>query len=180
MRLFAETGLRVAEAGIDLVREVAATVSAESPALAGRLGAARDAAAAALASFQSDLARWLDTGSDSFALGEDDFDFRLHFEHALRDTAPELWRYGHHLQQEIEADLVARARRLKDGGSWHSVVDRLRADHPTATTLVQGYAREMARARISRPDWPWPTAAQRLPTPALAPPSVPYTTVRPY
>jgi len=80
-------------------------------------------------------------------MGEDDFDYRLHFEHALRDTAPELWRYGHHLQQEIEADLAVRARRLQDGGDWHAVVDRLRADHPTAATLVQSYAREMARAR---------------------------------
>jgi len=147
VRLFAETALRVAEGGIELVREVAATVAGESPALAPRLRAAGDAGVAALTSFQSDLGRWLDTGSDSFAMGEDDFDYRLHFEHALRDTAPELWRYGHHLQQEIEADLAVRARRLQDGGDWHAVVDRLRADHPTAATLVQSYAREMARAR---------------------------------
>jgi len=147
VRLFAETALRVAEGGIELVREVAATVAGESPAVAPRLRAAGDAGVAALTSFQSDLGRWLDTGSDSFAMGEDDFDYRLHFEHALRDTAPELWRYGHHLQQEIEADLAVRARRLQDGGDWHAVVDRLRADHPTAATLVQSYAREMARAR---------------------------------
>jgi len=147
VRLFAETALRVAEGGIELVREVAATVAGESPALAPRLRAAGDAGVAALTSFQGDLGRWLDTGSDSFAMGEDDFDYRLHFEHALRDTAPELWRYGHHLQQEIEADLAVRARRLQDGGDWHAVVDRLRADHPTAATLVQSYAREMARAR---------------------------------
>jgi len=147
VRLFAETALRVAEGGIELVREVAATVAGESPAVAPRLRAAGDAGVAALTSFQGDLGRWLDTGSDSFAMGEDDFDYRLHFEHALRDTAPELWRYGHHLQQEIEADLAVRARRLQDGGDWHAVVDRLRADHPTAATLVQSYAREMARAR---------------------------------
>jgi uncharacterized protein (DUF885 family) len=146
-RVFAETALRVVEGGIELVQEVRATMADQAPDFAARLGAAGDAAVAALASFRSDLGQWLDTGSDSFALGEDDFNFRLHFEHALRDTAPELWRYGHHLQQEIEADLAARARRLHSSGGWHAVVDRLRADHPTAETLVESYAREMARAR---------------------------------
>src|SRR2546430_5179598 len=50
------------------------------------------AAAAAMAAFAHHLERWLESASDQFALGEDDFNFHLHYEHALRDTAPELWR----------------------------------------------------------------------------------------
>jgi uncharacterized protein (DUF885 family) len=178
VRVFAETALRITEGGIQLVREVGATVAAEAPAFAVQVGAAADAAVAALASFRGDLGQWLDTGSERFALGEDDFEFRLHFEHALRDTAPELWRYGHHLQQEIEADLAARARRLRDNGSWHAVVDRLRADHPTAGTLVESYAKEMARARdfvANRKLAPIPAAPlDVISTPAFMRPLIPF------
>jgi len=48
-------------------------------------------------------------GTEQFAIGEESFNFLLHYQHALRDTAPELWRYGLRLKEEIEADLV-RAR----------------------------------------------------------------------
>jgi uncharacterized protein (DUF885 family) len=178
VRVFAETALRVIEGGIQLVQEVGAAVADQTPAFAPQLRAAGDAAVAALASFRTDLGQWLDTGSDAFALGEDDFNFRLHFEHALRDTAPELWRYGHHLQQEIEADLATRARRLQGNGSWQAVVERLRADHPTPGELVQSYAREMARARdfvAERQLAPIPDAPlDVIPTPAFMRPVIPF------
>jgi uncharacterized protein (DUF885 family) len=70
----------------------------------------------------------------------------MHFEHALRDTAPELWRYGHHLVEEVEADLAARAARLGEP-RWQELVDRLRTDHPDERALVGAYAAEMGRAR---------------------------------
>src|SRR3989454_957565 len=100
-----------------------------------------------MAAFAHDLERWLESASDQFALGEEDFNFPLHYAHALRDTAPELWRYGLHLKEEIEADLQGRAVRLDGGRGWRDLVDRLRADHPPAAALVDAYAREMARAR---------------------------------
>ena len=65
----------------------------------------------------------------------------------MRDTAPELWRYGLHLKEEIEADLRVRAARLDGGSPWPEVADRLRANHPSAAELVDAYAKEMARAR---------------------------------
>ena len=147
VRVFVATALQVIEGGLDLVKQVAATVAERAPEQAERLAAATDAAVAALGAFTRDLWRWLETASDHFALGEDDFNFRLHYEHVLRDTAPELWRYGLHLKEEVEADLAARARRLDGRGRWHDVVDRLRAEHPTEETLVDAYAREMTRAR---------------------------------
>src|SRR3989449_6029365 len=81
-----------------------------------------------MTAFAHDLERWLDTAGDEFALGEDDFNFHLHYEHALRDTAPELWRYGLHLKEELEADLARRAARMDGGPGWQDVADRLRAD----------------------------------------------------
>src|SRR5256886_10276625 len=96
--------------------------------------------------FERDLERWLETASEEFALGEEDFNFHLHYEHALRDTAPELWRYGMHLKEELEADLARRAARFDGGKRWQDVADRLRADHPPAAALVAAYAEEMRPA----------------------------------
>src|SRR6266705_260039 len=156
---------------LSLVREVAAG-------LGERVAAAADAAAAAMAAFAHDLERWLESASDQFALGEDDFNFHLHYEHALRDTAPELWRYGLHLKEELEVDLAARAKRLDKSKTWQDVADRLRADHPPASALVDAYSGEMARARdfvathglVAIPDAPLDV----VPTPAFMRPIIPF------
>jgi uncharacterized protein (DUF885 family) len=185
VRVFVETAQRVAEGGLLLVQEAGAGVAGAGPEHAARLAAAAQRASTALAGFQRDLERWLDTATDGFALGEDDFNFRLHYEHALRDTAPELWRYGLHLKEEIEADLAQRASRLDGragrgarGSGWHAVADRLRADHPAAGGLVEAYAREMARARdfvAERDLAPIPDARlDVVPTPAFMRPIIPF------
>ncbi len=171
VRVFVETALRVNEGGLSLVREVGAG-------LGERVAAAADAAAAAMAAFAHDLERWLEGASDQFALGEDDFNFHLHYEHALRDTAPELWRYGLHLKDELESDLGARAARLDRGKGWQDVAERLRADHPPASALVDAYAGEMARARdfvATRGLAPIPDAPlDVVPTPAFMRPIIPF------
>jgi Bacterial protein of unknown function (DUF885) len=171
VRVFVETALQVNVGGLALVREVGSAGGE-------RVAAAAEQAAAALVAFGRDLERWLDTASDAFALGEDAFNFHLHYEHALRDTAPELWRYGLHLKEEVEADLARRATRLNGGKSWHEVADRLRADHPSAAGLVDAYAREMARARdfvAARGLAPIPAAPlDVVPTPAFMRPVIPF------
>jgi len=73
VRVFVATALQVIEGGLDLVKQVAATVAERAPEQAERLAAATDAAVAALGAFTRDLWRWLETASDHFALGEDDF-----------------------------------------------------------------------------------------------------------
>lgn len=179
VRLFVETALQVNAGGLALVREIAAgELPGITPEQRDRLVAAAQDATAAMQAFTRDLERWLDTASDGFALGEDEFNFRLHYEHALRDTAPELWRYGHHLKEEVQADLAQRAARWNHGKSWQDVADRLRADHPTAPELVEAYAREMARARdfvaardlAAIPDAPLDV----VPTPAFMRPVIPF------
>jgi uncharacterized protein (DUF885 family) len=173
-----ETALRINEGGLALVREVVTALTGVAPAEAQRVGAAAEAAAAALSRFAHDLERWLESASDQFALGEDDFNFHLHYEHALRDTAPELWRYGLHLKEEVEADLARRAARFDGGKRWQDVSDRLRADHPAAAALVASYAEEMRRARdfvaarglAAIPDAPLDV----VPTPAFMRPIIPF------
>ncbi|HXM38397.1 MAG TPA: DUF885 domain-containing protein [Gemmatimonadales bacterium] len=178
VRVFVETALRMSEGGRLLVREVATALAAQAPMHAARLAAAADKARAALTTFDHDLERWLETGTDHFAIGEEAFNFLLHYQHALRDTAPELWRYGLRLKEEVEADLVRLAARLDGGRPWPEIVDKLRADHPSANELVDAYAKEMARARdfvAARRLAPIPEAPLGvIPTPAFMRPVIPY------
>src|SRR5439155_1808443 len=74
VRGFVGTALRINDGGLSLVREVGA-------ALGERVAVAADAATAAMGAFAHDLERWLEGASDQFALGEDDFNFHLHYEH---------------------------------------------------------------------------------------------------
>ncbi len=116
VRVFVETALRMTEGGRLLIKELAAALGAQAPMHAARLTTAAEQASAALRQLDSNLERWLEMGTEQFAIGEDAFNFLLHYQHALRDTAPELWRYGLHLKEEIEADLVRLAKRLNGGG----------------------------------------------------------------
>jgi len=157
---------------------IAVGAASLAPDQAARLAAAADGAGAALAGFAHDLERWLESASDRAALGEDLFNFRLHYEHALRDTAPELWRYGLHLKEEIEGELARLAARLGNGGRWQDVADGLRGDHPDAASLVKLYRDEMARAREfvrARELAPIPDAPLSVvPTPPFMRPLIPF------
>ncbi len=58
----------------------------------------------AVAAFRENLGRWMEGRAGHIGVGEDAFNFHLHYEHALRDTAPELWRYAHRLVDEPPQD----------------------------------------------------------------------------
>src|SRR5712692_4928915 len=148
VRVFVETAVRMTEGGRLLVRELAAALGAQAPMHAARLNTAAEQAGIALTEFDANLARWLELGTEEYAIGEEAFNFLLHYQHALKDTAPELWRYGLRLKEEIETDLVRLAKRLDgDGRPWPELVDKLRGDHPNPSELVKAYSQEMARAR---------------------------------
>ncbi|OYV72304.1 MAG: hypothetical protein B7Z72_05055, partial [Gemmatimonadetes bacterium 21-71-4] len=88
-----------------------------------------------------------DRADGDFAIGRTQFDFRLHFEHALRDSAPALLRYGETLVRDVQGDLEARAEALAPGVPWRALIGRLRANHPARGDLVAAYAAAMERAR---------------------------------
>src|SRR5256885_21993 len=69
VRLHAETALRMAEAGLVLIKEIPAAVAAEVPAETERVTAGAAAAAAALTDFPHRLGRRSGTGSDLLAAG---------------------------------------------------------------------------------------------------------------
>lgn len=149
-QVFTETALSVAEGGRRLLREAvpafAATVGAEARrAVEDVIAPARDA----LEDFIGFLGGELMHRSDGdFAIGRDAFDFRLHFEHALRETAPELLRYGERLVADTQAELGRQAEALAPGKTWRELASHLRATtEPPGDTIVPAYAGQMERAR---------------------------------
>lgn len=148
-KVLTETALSVARGGLTLLTEAV-------PEFAGRLppDAARETletlipARQAFETFVEFLAGELSDRSDGdFAIGRAAFDFRLHYEHALRDTAPEVLRYGEALIKELDEDLARRAEALAGEIPWRALAARLREQHPAAGGLVGSYAAEMERAR---------------------------------
>ena len=180
-KIFTETALSVLKGGHGLVRdaipEFAATIPV--PAVREAIDAALPPVRDALRDFGDFLAGDLESRSDGdFAIGRDAFDFRLHYEHALRETAPELLRYGELLVAELEGDMVARAEALSPGTPWRELAERLRGQTPTIDGLVAHYAGEMERARafvedrglVRIPDGPLEVIA----TPAFMKPLIPF------
>lgn len=106
-------------------------------------------AEAALTRFGLALKTELATSDDihGFAIGEDQFNHRLHFEHVLQSSGPELWRYGMHLVEEVEASLDDCAREMEPGTGWRVLVERLRQQEPVPENAIAAYRASMERAR---------------------------------
>jgi uncharacterized protein (DUF885 family) len=175
-RVFVETAIGVVAGAEALIGEVAAQLRpAGDQGFDGAVTEARDAVHAFAAFLAKDQG---DSADGGYAIGEDAFNFRLHHEHALRAVAPELWRYGLHLAEEVEAELVAMAADIAPGTPWPDLVDRLRGTHPPADQLVTAYAEEMERARrfvverelVPVPDGPLDV----IETPSFLKPLIPY------
>jgi len=148
-RVFIGTASAMVESGRALPQAAAELAAAEAPDLAPELELACEDAETALQRFGLALTGELRVNPDdqSFAIGEEQFNRRLHHEHALQFTAPELYRYGLHLVQEVAAEVAALAREVDSTAPWRSVVDRLRADHPVKEDPLVAFRREMERAR---------------------------------
>ena len=127
--VFVDSALIMLGGGGQLIAQVTAAMADEEPALGERLRAAGRNALEALAAFGVALRDDVEPSPDplGFAIGEEQFSRRLHFEHALVSGAPELWRYGLHLQEETEEHLAALAAELGPT-PWRELVDRLRGD----------------------------------------------------
>jgi hypothetical protein len=144
--VFVRSAIDIAAGGVRLIDQVERELAPDGDAgFAAACAQGCDAVAGFARFLEDDLA---DGAGGDFAIGEDWFNFRLHYEHALRNTAPELWRYGLALVAEIEASIEQIAREIEPNVSWRDLAERLRADHPSADGLVDAYAKEMERARL--------------------------------
>ena len=145
--VFVDTSLGMLGGGGELVVQLVAALEAEAPELRADLQEAAGKALEALKRFGAALRDEIEPASDphAFAVGEDQFSRRLHYEHALTASAPELWRYGLHLQEETEAELAALAARM-GGRPWRELVEELRSDSPESDALLPVYRAELDRA----------------------------------
>ena len=145
--VFVDTALGMLGGGGELVVQLVAVLGAESPELRPELEKAAGDALAALKRFGTALRDEIEPAADphAFAVGEEQFSRRLHHEHALVSGAPELWRYGLHLQEETEAALTELAGRL-GGRGWREIVEELRGDTPEPEALLAVYRAELDRA----------------------------------
>lgn len=134
--------------GRALVREVAREHGRRRPELRQALMDAAADAEKALDRFATALDAEIapDPDERAFAIGDEQFDRRLHHEHAIRHGAPELWRYGMHLVEEVEREVAALAARIDPHAHWRDVVERARAERLTGDP-VELFAGEAARAR---------------------------------
>jgi hypothetical protein len=146
--VFVDTALGILGGGGELIVQLAATLGDEAPGLRSELQAAAGEALEALKRFGTALRDEIEPAEDpqSFAIGEEQFSRRLHHEHALAAGAPELWRYGLHLQEETTAQLTALAAELGPR-PWRELVDELRNDIPESDDLLAVYRAELDRAR---------------------------------
>lgn len=146
---FTETALQIAEGGRTLLADgIPAFAARTGPEVRAALTDALPAAREALEGFVAFLAgELLDRSDGDFAIGRDQFDFRLHYEHALHESATGVLRYGEALVREVEDELDRQAAALAPGTPWRALVERLRDEHPLASSLVDAYADEMERAR---------------------------------
>jgi hypothetical protein len=145
--VFVDTALGMLGGGGELVVQLVAALDPEVPELRADFQDAAGEALEALKRFGTALRGEIEPAADphAFAVGEEQFSRRLHHEHALVAGAPELWRYGLHLQEETEAELAALASRL-DGRSWREIVEELRGDAPEPEALLGVYRAELDRA----------------------------------
>jgi hypothetical protein len=145
--VFVDTALGMLGGGGELVVQLVAALDPEVPELRADFQDAAGKALEALKRFGTALRGEIEPAADphAFAVGEEQFSRRLHHEHALVAGAPELWRYGLHLQEETEAELAALASRL-DGRSWREIVEELRGDAPEPEALLGVYRAELDRA----------------------------------
>ena len=182
--VFVDTALSMLGGGGQLIAQVVSVFAGAAPELAADFKASGEGALRALVAFGAALRDEIEPSSNphAFAIGEEQFSRRLHFEHALNAGSGELWRYGLRLQEEVTGEIVALARRL-DSRPWRELVDQLRNDTPAPDHLLEAYRRELDRAHdfvlerdlVSVP----PAPVEVVPTPAFLAALTPFAAYEP-
>lgn len=147
-QVFLDTATAMAAAGPALFEAVAEAIRQADPTASAVVDDAQAEAEAAVARFGLALRGDLRAHHDdlSFAIGEEQFNRRLHHEHALQATAPELYRYGMHLTMEVARDVERIAREIDPSVSWRTVIERLRLSSPVGPDLHGAFQDATERA----------------------------------
>lgn len=182
--VFVDSALAALGGGGTLIAQAVGALRDAAPMLAGDLDEAGREALEALTAFGRALGSEIVPSDDprAYAVGEEQFERRLHHEHAIRGGAPELWRYGMRLIEDTEERLKAVAQELSGSDDWRSEIARLRTE-ASVTDVLAAYRDEAGRARafIQRaglvPETPVPL--EIVPTPAFLETIVPFAAYQP-
>ncbi|UCG87656.1 MAG: DUF885 domain-containing protein [Gemmatimonadota bacterium] len=141
-----EAAVDMSESGAALVEQAAAELHVSTdPDTSAACTKARES----LVAFSDHLRARLDDGEDAgIGIGEDAFNFRLHYQHALQASAPELWRFGQRLIDRAERELARVAASIDPGVAWPDLADKLRREHSVTDGLAAAYATEMERSYL--------------------------------
>ena len=147
--LFTDEAIELIPAARALPARLATAAGAWLPELGESLAAAARSADGAIALFGEQLRTGVTPTADptAYAIGEDEFNHRLHYEHALHATAPELWRWARHSVEELGAVVAAAADKVEKGRSAAEVAVRLRREHPAGPDAQLRFLQDVARAR---------------------------------
>ena len=146
--VFVEEALELAPTVRGVARQLAHEASSWLPEMAVRLADAAQRAELAVAAFESKLREDVVASQDpeAYAIGREAFDHRLHFEHALRPSSPELWRWSQHTLDEARRTAITAAVAAGLGDDLHSAAGKLRAARPVGDLQAE-ILRGLARAR---------------------------------
>ena len=146
--VFVAEALELAPAARAAARQLTTDASGWLPGLTERLMSAGQQAELAIAGFESKLREDVSPSAEpsAYAVGREAYDHRLHFEHALRPSTPELWRWSQHTLEESRRVAVAAAAAAGLGDDLHQAAKKLRAARP-AGDLQAEVLRALARAR---------------------------------
>jgi uncharacterized protein (DUF885 family) len=146
--VFVDSALQMLGGGGELIARMAQRLGDAAPERAADAATAAREALEALAAFGRALSTDIAPSDDphAFAIGERAFERRLHEEHALGAGPGELWRYGQHLQEEVEQAIAALARRIDPARPWREVVERIREETLPPESLLDGYRTVTERA----------------------------------
>jgi uncharacterized protein (DUF885 family) len=127
---------------------VAAGQGALGPAEQRRLGAASNAAKAAVADYAAWLERSLARGTDDWALGRERYDELVGLRGFDGLDADAILAIGEEQLAQNVAARVATAREIDPDLTEKAVIDRLKSDHPaTFEAALEAYREAMVRAR---------------------------------
>ncbi|HEU4570442.1 MAG TPA: DUF885 family protein [Gemmatimonadales bacterium] len=146
--VFVEEALVLAPAARQIARHLAADAAQWLPGLGERLAAAGERAELAVAALEHALREDVTPNGEpgAYAIGREAYDHRLHFEHALRPTSSELWRWGQHTLEEARRAAEQAAVAAGYGEELHAAARKLRALHPVGDPQAE-VLRALARAR---------------------------------
>lgn len=136
---------------VEYIHELVARYDAELGHRPGELAAAATEAEGALARLRLALINELAPDEDPHgaSVGEDRYGWILHHAFMLRASPGEVWRWGHTLADQVEADVAGLAQALSPGRPWRDTFEALREDGLVTGDLLEATAMALAAARES-------------------------------